>query len=213
MTIRPNLRGFFQALIGDWFSLMSGTIGVCASIYATFASNPNQRQAFWAAAATCILLASFRIWSKERTKYVELLGDTPEYRPQHWWEWVVQPEFIPLPLACRKFYADIRKTSLDNFLRFIAGEVSMDEEHLKMLNAIASQIAHAVPVWGVVPPSNRLELLDENLLKSCWFTGGGAKFTRRGEVKLDALCVKTRDLEKALSHVRQLMPQTFGNDQ
>src|ERR1700736_1226063 len=70
MVSRPSVRTFLSALVQDIGSLMSGSLSVIAAILAFFYNATYARLAFVCFGSICALVATYRIWAKERTNRI-----------------------------------------------------------------------------------------------------------------------------------------------
>jgi hypothetical protein len=70
----PGPIAFLRAIFSDWLSGVSGGLSVPLTIYSLF-QNSALAKTLWAISAIiAFLFAVYRIWSKERTRVVELHG-------------------------------------------------------------------------------------------------------------------------------------------
>jgi hypothetical protein len=82
---------YIKALYKDWISLMSGIASVTLAVWVVFFPPPDiyaSRTLLWIATIACLLLANYRVWSKEHQACVD--SDTKQKRLR------IREELLPL---------------------------------------------------------------------------------------------------------------------
>jgi hypothetical protein len=75
MRQSESFWNFCRAFLAEWFTAMSGILGVPLSIAAYFVQNDIAKLALALTAIACFIFASYRVWRAERLKVISLEGE------------------------------------------------------------------------------------------------------------------------------------------